>query len=621
MPINFNVETVLLCSAFLFWLRAAIDQRKGSIVETIAVTSPIALFLCIALAARPDMGMLELGFALTPIVAFVFLSLPAIASVRFLERLIRGEQPQLTDMFRLTTLTALGTFVVNLLRADFVVVLNVTLMTLAYLTGDILRRMPGIGRRLGSLAIAGVVFTTVANFFGSINWPTPSRYIDGLMYLQWTEVLGFLAMPFVWHWLFDRRWFVQQLGYWTETALHRFIRPVDAISRRTLFRLWHFREGVCYLNHGSFGAVPELVRREQRKWQEFVADEPMDALARHTQPAWEKARGQLALWLGSRPEQLAFCENATVGMNEVAGWFPLAPGDEVLLTDHEYGAVKRIWERRAARSGAVLKYVVLPMPLESPEQIVATILAACTSKTKLVVISHITSPTAIILPVEKTCAALRERDIASCVDGPHALLQERIDLQRMNCDFYTASCHKWLCAPIGSGLLYVHPRWQERVEPLRLSWGLLPPDSPKNWIDELNWIGTRDYSPYLTVPAAIDYFSRFDYSLLDGRNHQLACYARNVLSESLDTDPLTPESREWFGWMVGVWLPQTGSYNGNYSTLQQRLWRRYRIEVPIMRFADRYLVRVSCHLYNTTHDIDLLARKLVEENSGAVNKR
>ena len=600
-------------SALLFWLRAAIDQRKGAIVEVLAVTLPIGIFAMALLIAQPSLSAMELGFLLTPVVVFVFLSLPAVAGVRFAQRLWRGEQPQLADMFRLTTLTALGTFVVNLLRVDVVAVVCVTLMALAYLAGDMIHKIRRIDRRISLLTLAGLLLVVAWVALNNIPFPTPTRQVDFVMYVSLETLLSLLIAPFILHRLLDRNPLMQKLGYWTQVVTHRFIKPSDAMGQQTLFRLWHFAEGVCYLNHGSFGAEPELVRRSRNRWQEMVADEPMDGLARQTQPAWEKSRDRLAFWLGSRPDNIALCENATVAMNEIAGWFPLDAGDEVLLTDHEYGAVKRIWERRAARSQAVFKIVNLPLPLTSHDAIVEAILSACTARTKLVVVSHVTSPTAVLMPIEKICAALRARNIASCVDGPHALLQEPIHLQRMDCDFYTASCHKWLCAPLGSGFVYVHPRWHDRVEPLRLSWGLLPPDSPKHWIDELHWIGTRDYSPYMTIPRAIQYFSHFDYAMLDSRNHQLACYARNVLSESMGTEGVTPEGRDWFGWMVGVWLPTTGPHAGNHSNLQNRLWERYRIEVPIMRFADRYLVRVSCHLYNTTHDIDLLARKLVEE--------
>lgn len=615
-----SLTLILILSPLLFWLRAAIDQRKGAIIEVLAVTIPIGIFALVNWVPRPDIGLLEMGFAITPWVVFIFLALPSIAGVRFLERMLRGEQPQLSDMFRLTTLTALGTFVVNMLRVDFVAIVCVTTMSLAYLTGDIIRTASTFWRRLGWLIVAVIAFFVEYMILSSFRWPSPSRYVEVVMELSLPVLFGLLAVPFVIHWMLNRNPFIMKLAYWTQVIQHRTVKSQDAISQRTLFPLWHFRPGVCYLNHGSFGAVPEIVRAQQRKWQEFVADEPMDTLARHTQTAWKQSRDHLAKWLNSRPENLAFCENATVGMNEVAGWFPLEPGDEVLLTEHEYGAVKRIWERRVARSGAVLKYIALPDVLESPDQIVETILAACSSRTRLVVVSHITSPTAILLPVNKICAALRQQNIATCIDGPHALLQEPIDLERMDCDFYAASCHKWLCAPIGSGMIYVHPRWHERVEPLRLSWGMLPPESPKTWNDELNWIGTRDYSPYIATPAAIEFFRRFDYSWLDNRNHQLACYARNVLSEALNTQPLTPESREWFGWMVGIWLPTVGGHSGDHSALQQRLWERSKIEVPIMRFGNRYLVRVSCHLYNTTHDIDLLARKLVEEMNAARRK-
>jgi isopenicillin-N epimerase len=189
-------------------------------------------------------------------------------------------------------------------------------------------------------------------------------------------------------------------------------------------------------------------------------------------------------------------------------------------------------------------------------------------------------------------------------------LQETFKLYNLQCDFYTASCHKWLCAPIGSGFVYVDPRWQSQFQPARLSWGRLNPAKPEKWSDELLWTGTRDYSAYLTVPRAIEFFAKFDREKLDARNHELACYARRRLSELPGAEPVTPAGREWFGWMVGVWLPP--DYHA-YAGLQQRLWERYKIEVPIVNFSGRYLVRVSCHLYISTHDVDTLVRCLQQE--------
>jgi len=396
-------------------------------------------------------------------------------------------------------------------------------------------------------------------------------------------------------------WFAHQIEVWRLSISS----PQRSIQLRMLFQLWHFRSGVCYLNHGSFGAVPLQLQRVQREWQQQCEAEPMDVLARRMEPAWQSARDRLAYWLGTPGDRLALCENATMAMNEIAAWFPLSAGDEVLLTNHEYGAVKRIWQRRADACGAALRYVQLPLPMEDPQVVVDTILSATTPRTRLVVVSHITSPTAIILPVAEICQALRLRDIASCIDGPHALLQERINLLKLECDFYTASCHKWLCAPLGSGCLYIHPRWHDSVQPARLSWGRLPPNEPKDWTDELTWVGTRDYSPYMTIPAAINFFSEWDFARLDARNYQLACYARSTLTTTIGGQPVTPESRQWMGWMAPVWLPP-----GDHSSLQQRLWERHRIEVPIVHFEGRYLVRVSCHVYNSTGDIDRLARAL-----------
>lgn len=604
--LSLAVQVVVL-SAILYWLRATIDQHKGAVVEVVAVTSPVALAACLIWLRDSAVNLVELGVQLTPVIAFIFLALPTLAGWRLVERLRLGEQPQLADMFRLTTFISLSTFGLRQLEIDRLAVVVVFLLTVTYLTGDCIVTKVKKSRRLHWLCICAGALTLIYFAVTPLLY-VPSRMIDLVMSIEWPVLLGMLLAPALIHILVDAGGRFLWLGYWAVIVRHRFVRPADAIYQRSLFALWQFRPGVTFLNHGSFGAVPLKVQHAQRAWQRQCLDEPMDILARRTAPAWRKARDRLAGWLGTQPMNLALCENATAAMNEIAGWFPLQTGDEVLLTDHEYGAVKRIWERRAARAGAIARYVLLPMPFDDPQRIVESIVAACGPRTRLVVFSHITSPTAVLMPVQRICEELRARGIASCVDGPHALLQERVHLERLGCDFYAASCHKWLCAPLGSGMLYVHPRWEEQVEPLALSWGRLPPDKPQHWTDELTWVGTRDYSPYIAIDAAIDFFSRFNYELLDQRNHQLACYARRVLSDSLGTTALTPESRQWFGWMAAVWLPE-----GDHAGLQQRLWDRYAIEVPIVPFANRFLVRVSCHLYNSTHDIDRLARALTRE--------
>lgn len=222
---------------------------------------------------------------------------------------------------------------------------------------------------------------------------------------------------------------------------------------------WNLEPGVTYLNHGSFGPPPEAVRQARAVWQERLDRQPMDFFVRQLEPALLAARNKLAQFVGSDPENLIFVENATVGMNIVADSFPLQAGDEVLLNNHEYGAVQRIWKRACDAAGAKLVIATLPLPIRNAEETVAGLLAEATEKTRLIVVSHITSPTAITLPVADLCRAARERGIAVCIDGPHAVAQLELNLESLGCDFYTASCHKWLSAPFGSGFLYVAPRW------------------------------------------------------------------------------------------------------------------------------------------------------------------
>jgi isopenicillin-N epimerase len=302
-----------------------------------------------------------------------------------------------------------------------------------------------------------------------------------------------------------------------------------------------------------------------------------------------------------------FVENATQGMNVVALSLPLRAGDEVVLTDHEYGAVERIWYRRCRQVGATIRVASLPRPVESVEQLIASVLETFTIHTRLLVISHITSPTAIILPVQQLCAAAKEHNVATCIDGPHAPAQIPLNLSELGCDFYAASCHKWLSAPFGSGFLHVNSKWQSEIVTPQLSWGLLRPDKPQGWDDEFVWSGTRDPTAYLSVPAAIDFLEEVNLDLFRRRTHWLARYARERLAEFAPRRPLVADSDEWYGSMAHMPLPTVDSHQ-----LQRQLWERYGIEVPIVDWSGNQWIRVSCHLYNTTAEVDLLVKALRE---------
>lgn len=372
---------------------------------------------------------------------------------------------------------------------------------------------------------------------------------------------------------------------------------------------WQLRADTTYLNHGSFGPPPEPVRAARRRWIDQLDDQPMDFFVRKLMPALRSARAGLAAFVGSQPANLVFVENATSGMNVIADSFPLRCQDEVLLTDHEYGAVARVWERACRRADAAPPTVAqLPMPVESPQQIVDKIFEAASDRTRLIVVSHITSATAIILPVQEISRRARELGIEVCIDGPHAPVQVPLDIESLKCDYYTASCHKWLCAPFGSGFLYVAPERHHQMQPQQLSWGTVPPEEPACWDDEFFWRGTRDPSAFLSTSAAVQFIQEVGVQSFRDRTHHLARHARQLLLQLPGTSAITPDETEWYGSMSLVRLP-----DGDNISLQRALWEQHQIEVPIVEFGGARYIRVSCHLYNRHEDVELLVGALRTE--------
>lgn len=371
---------------------------------------------------------------------------------------------------------------------------------------------------------------------------------------------------------------------------------------------WQLAEGVHYLNHGSFGPSPETVYAAAERFRRELHDNPMNFFLRRLDELLLNARESLGKMLNVSPSTLALVDNATAGMNVVASTVKLQPGDEVLLNNHEYGAVRRIWERACEQQGARVVTCDIPFPVPDASGICDTLMAAVTPRTRLIVISHITSATAAIFPVAAVCQAARERGIPVCIDGPHALLQVEVDIDAIGCDFYCASCHKWLCAPLGSGFLYVSERWQQQIVPPVLSWGISLGGADAIWQDEFNWVGTRDPAPCLAIPAAIDFFDEVGPANFRTTSHELAQYARAQIMQLTGLPPVTADAPDAYGSMACLLLPP-----GDCKTLQRKLWEKYRIEVLMPEWEERRLIRVSCHLYNTREQVDLLVDALRKE--------
>jgi isopenicillin-N epimerase len=384
----------------------------------------------------------------------------------------------------------------------------------------------------------------------------------------------------------------------------------DAIASQ-LRGLWSIDPEVSYLNHGSFGPSPREVSAERQKWSELLERQPMDFYVRRLAGLLDEASTAVGRFVGADGKDLAFVDNATAGMNVIAHSISLDPGDEVVLTDHEYGAVRRLWEQKARAVGARVVTARLPLPVESSDSIVDAIFSVAGPRTRLLVVSHVTSPSALVLPVEAICRRAERDGIPVAVDGPHAVAMLPLEIEQLGCDYYTASCHKWLCAPFGSGFLYVRRRSQSNVRPAVVSWGVMPDQPTGDWRSELGWIGTRDPAPFLATPSAIRFLERLGLEEFRTRTHELASYARRRLLDVSGQPPICPDSSEWYGSMVAVPLPP-----GPAKPLQHALWDEHQIEIPVNEFAEMRLIRVSCHWYTTYGEID----RMVEAVRGLLGR-
>lgn len=373
--------------------------------------------------------------------------------------------------------------------------------------------------------------------------------------------------------------------------------------QRDLFLL---RPDVIFLNHGSFGACPRPVFEEYQRWQLELERQPVEFLGRRFNDLLQQARQALAEFVGADADEVVYVTNATVGLNIVARSLPLQPGDEVLATDHEYGALDRTWRFICGKRGARYVRQAVPLPIESAEQVIEAIWSGVTPRTRVLFISHITSPTAIILPVAELIRRARTAGIITVVDGAHAVGQIPLDLSLLGADFYSSNCHKWLNAPKGSAFLHARREVQHLVEPLVVSWGWQSDrPGPSRFIDEQEWQGTRDIAAFLTVPAAIRFMQEHDWSRLRRACHELVRYARRRIGALTGLLPLTPDSPAWFAQMASLPLPPC-----NAETLKQRLYNEFHIEVPIINWNERQFVRVSIQAYNTQADVDALAEAL-----------
>ena len=364
---------------------------------------------------------------------------------------------------------------------------------------------------------------------------------------------------------------------------------------------------VSFLNHGSFGACPRVVIDAQRRWQDELERNPVEFLGRRSAALLGEARAALAAELGAQPGHLVFIPNATTGVNLVARSLPLAAGDEVLSTSLEYGACDAAWQRLCAQRGAVYRRVEIPLPYRRGE-VVDRLMAAVTPRTRVLFASHITSTTALTLPIAELCAAARAKGLLTLIDGAHAPGQIPLALDAIGADFYVGNCHKWLCAPKGAGFLHARPEHHEALEATVISWGYAEGTGGHSGFEaylghtpferHLQWQGTRDITPWLAVPAALDFQRQHDWPAVRARCHALAAQALEVLTTRHGLAPIA-EDGDW-AQMVAIPVPVPVQAA---EALRRCLFDEHRIEIPVTTHAGQTFVRLSVQGYNTADDI------------------
>lgn len=385
------------------------------------------------------------------------------------------------------------------------------------------------------------------------------------------------------------------------------------MNRRSLFLL---RPEVAFLNHGSFGACPRPVMERYQAWQIEAEGEPVEFHARRAAGLMATSRAALGAFIGADADDLVYVTNATVAVNIVARSLRLGADDEVLGTDHEYGACERVWRFLATRGGARYRQAHIPVPVTTHDDMLEQLFSQVGPSTRVLFISHITSPTALTFPVAEACRRARALGLITIVDGAHVPGQLPLDLRSIDADFYTGNLHKWLCAPKGAAFLYARREMQPMLDPLIVSWGYESIfNGPSRFIDEHEYRGTRDISPALAVPDAIEFQRANNWTDVVTDCHAMVCRARPLISEALDATPLAPDgpassaygsgdapSSKWFTQMSAFILPV--GIDG--ALLQKRLFDEHKVEIPTFSWNAHQTIRISIQGYNTWDDVERL---------------
>ncbi|HPS71717.1 MAG TPA: aminotransferase class V-fold PLP-dependent enzyme [Bacteroidales bacterium] len=378
---------------------------------------------------------------------------------------------------------------------------------------------------------------------------------------------------------------------------------------------WNLDQSITFLNHGSFGAAPIEVLEQQHQFRMQLENQPLRFFMRELPELHVNTLQQLGIFLSCNPEDLVFVKNATEGVNTVLSSIPWKKNDRVLITNHGYQACKNALLINAQRYGFEVDEVQVPYPYESEDEIVNAVLDGVSKHTRLVMIDHISSPTALYFPIEKIAAALKGTQTELLVDGAHAPGMIPIHPSETGAQYYTGNCHKWLCAPKGAAFLWVDPRCQEYMYPLNIS---MINVRTQGFQDRFYWGGTQDVSPYLSIPKAIETLpkiTQISWSEIMEKNRALSRKVTLLFSKTLEQPIPSPLDR--ITNMCAIPIPKLTSplLPGTFDPLQEKLYHEFKIEIPVINFGvhNQRFIRFSCFVYNHISQYEYLAEVLKNE--------
>ena len=374
-------------------------------------------------------------------------------------------------------------------------------------------------------------------------------------------------------------------------------------------KLFLLDDSVTYLNHGSFGACPRSVFEKLIFWQQELENQPVKFLEDEIYKHLDWSRDKLSKYIDCNKEDIVYFPNPSTALNTVIKSLDLNEGDEVLTTNHEYGAMDRTWKFVSRKRGFKYINLAIDLPISNEADFINQFSSAINLNTKVIFISHITSPTGIIFPVKKLSELARKNNIIMIIDGAHAPAQIDLSIKDINPDIYTGACHKWMMAPKGVSFLYVKKSFQDNIDPLVVSWGWEPeyPGESK-FLDYHQWQGTRDMSAFLTVPEAIKFMAEYDWINVRNNCHDLVVEYRNVINKEFGIEKICPDN--WIGQMASFEFP----FNDDKELYA--IMKNNNIVVPVMKWNNKIFIRISINGYNTSDDFSKLMEVLTNHFVG-----